>query len=62
MFKDIELSKDIMQSFKQHQRSVQGGDAIDMTVNILTMGHWPTYDAVNLTLPDEVPTYVVLLF
>lgn len=52
MFKDIELSKDIMTSFKQsHQKDPSG---IDLSVSILTMGFWPTYSPVDVHLPVEM--------
>lgn len=50
MFKDMELSKDIMLAFKQ---STTAGN-IDLTVNVLTMGYWPTYPIFEVILPEEV--------
>ncbi|CAI9736139.1 cullin-4A-like isoform X1 [Octopus vulgaris] len=57
MFKDMELSKDIMLNFKHHMpaRSQPGG--IDLTVNILTMGYWPTYPHMEVHLPVEMVQY-----
>uniref|UniRef100_A0A671Q299 Cullin-4B n=1 Tax=Sinocyclocheilus anshuiensis TaxID=1608454 RepID=A0A671Q299_9TELE len=43
MFKDMELSKDIMVQFKQHIQCQNIPGNIELTVNILTMGYWPTY-------------------
>nr|CAG4645372.1 EOG090X01NX [Lynceus sp. MCZ IZ 141354] len=59
MFKDMELSKDINVAFKQHlaHRSSFGSDShssLDLTVNILTMGYWPTYQPVEVNLPPEM--------
>ncbi|CAF3377203.1 unnamed protein product [Rotaria sp. Silwood1] len=53
MFKDIELSKDIMAAFDQymHGREVPGN--IGMSVSVLTMGFWPTYPPVTAILPPE---------
>ncbi|NP_001133455.1 cullin-4B [Salmo salar] len=51
MFKDMELSKDIMVQFKQCQ-NIPGN--IELTVNILTMGYWPTYIPMEVHLPAEV--------
>lgn len=55
MFKDMELSKDINQAFKQHL-TVNNRDLpqIEMTVSILTMGYWPTYQPMDVTLPDHM--------
>ncbi|XP_044764848.1 cullin-4A [Coccinella septempunctata] len=54
MFKDMELSKDINIAFKQHLNNAQDLIPLDMTVNILTMGYWPTYTATDVTLPEEM--------
>uniref|UniRef100_A0A8C4YVN0 Cullin 4B n=1 Tax=Gadus morhua TaxID=8049 RepID=A0A8C4YVN0_GADMO len=51
MFKDMELSKDIMMQFKQYQ-NIPGN--IELTVNILTMGYWPTYVPMEVHLPAEM--------
>uniref|UniRef100_A0A8C8C824 Cullin-4B n=2 Tax=Oncorhynchus tshawytscha TaxID=74940 RepID=A0A8C8C824_ONCTS len=51
MFKDMELSKDIMVQFKQCQ-NIPGN--IELTVNILTMGYWPTYIPMEVHLPAEM--------
>ncbi len=51
MFKDMELSKDIMATFDQQ---MQGKLTISLSVNILTLTHWPTYPIANVTLPPEV--------
>lgn len=55
MFKDMELSKDINQAFKQHL-TVNAKDLpqIEMTVSILTMGYWPTYQPMDVTMPDHM--------
>ncbi|XP_056646921.1 cullin-4B [Diorhabda sublineata] len=55
MFKDMELSKDINVAFKQHLNvNTRNLAPIDMTVSILTMGYWPTYQALDVTLPDQM--------
>nr|KAG5690953.1 hypothetical protein BaRGS_027272 [Batillaria attramentaria] len=54
MFKDMELSKDIVLAFKQHQQYLDSTNGIDLTVNILTMGYWPTYPACEVLLPSEM--------
>ncbi|XP_030609363.1 cullin-4B-like [Archocentrus centrarchus] len=41
MFKDMELSKDIMIQFKQYMQNQSEPSNIELTVNILTMGYWP---------------------
>ncbi|NXV43104.1 CUL4A protein, partial [Uria aalge] len=61
MFKDMELSKDVMVQFKQvHLASVcvlnfqYDPGNIDLTVNILTMGYWPTYTPMEVHLNSEM--------
>ncbi|KAH3815364.1 hypothetical protein DPMN_143886, partial [Dreissena polymorpha] len=54
MFKDMELSKDIMLAFKQSMQCEKHGTGIELTVNILTMGYWPTYTPMEVHLPAEM--------
>uniref|UniRef100_A0A3P8UJ33 Cullin 4B n=1 Tax=Cynoglossus semilaevis TaxID=244447 RepID=A0A3P8UJ33_CYNSE len=54
MFKDMELSKDIMVQFKQHMQCQNIPGNIELTVNILTMGYWPTYIPMEVHLPPEM--------
>jgi len=59
MFKDMELSKDINIAFKQHMGNLRYPQLsnIDLTVSILTMGYWPTYPVLEVTLPMEMVQY-----
>lgn len=54
MFKDMELSKDIMVHFKQYMQNQNVPGNIELTVNILTMGYWPTYVPMEVHLPPEM--------
>ncbi|XP_072939842.1 cullin-4A [Epargyreus clarus] len=54
MFKDMELSKDINITYKQHLAASQEGGGLDLSVYILTMGFWPTYPPVEVRLPAEL--------
>jgi len=56
MFKDMELSKDVNIAFKQYVGNLNQPELInmDLTVNILTMGYWPTYAATEVNLPAEM--------
>ncbi|XP_007507205.2 cullin-4B isoform X2 [Monodelphis domestica] len=54
MFKDMELSKDIMVQFKQYIQNQNFPGSIELTVNILTMGYWPTYVPMEVHLPAEM--------
>lgn len=51
MFKDVDLSRDIMLSFKQPSASCE------MSVTVLTAGFWPTYPSVDCTLPPDMERY-----
>jgi len=55
MFKDMELSKELGMAFKQYQQnSAQLRWSLDLTVNILTMGNWPTYAPMEVNMPSEM--------
>ncbi|CAF2687316.1 unnamed protein product [Rotaria sp. Silwood2] len=54
MFKDMELSKDIMTAFEQHMHNREVPGNISMFVSVLTMGFWPTYQPVSAILRCEV--------
>uniref|UniRef100_A0A8C9U9B7 Cullin 4B n=1 Tax=Scleropages formosus TaxID=113540 RepID=A0A8C9U9B7_SCLFO len=54
MFKDMELSKDIMVQFKQHMQCQNIPGNIELTVNILTMGYWPTYVPMEMVKLQEI--------
>ena len=54
MFKDIDISKDIMVSFKQHMESKEAPGGMDMTVNVLMLSYWPSYPAMPVNLLPEV--------
>lgn len=61
MFKDMELSKELMLPFKQYLSSQKPLPSfseaecnIDMSVNVLTMGYWPTYTAMEVEIPFAI--------
>lgn len=41
----------------QHMQHVDSPGGIEMTVNILTMGYWPTYTPMEVHLPASVSLY-----
>ncbi len=55
MFKDIDLSQDIMVQFRQ---SPQFQDRLppnmELNVSVLTTGYWPTYTPMEVRLPEEL--------
>ncbi|KAJ8546607.1 hypothetical protein K7X08_034117 [Anisodus acutangulus] len=58
LLKDIELSKEINESFKQSsQARTKLPTGIEMSVHVLTMGYWPTYSPTDVRLPHELNVY-----
>eukprot|EP00873_Tetraselmis_striata_P009147 jgi/Tetstr1/429411/TSEL_019321.t1 len=58
MFKDIDLSRDIMTQFRAFAASsARIPEKTDMSVNVLTSGYWPTYPVMDAKLPEELNTY-----
>lgn len=54
MFKDMELSKDINITYKQHLAASSESSGLELSVYILTQGFWPTYPPVDVRLPAEL--------
>ena len=38
----------------QHMEHAQTSGNIELMVNVLTMGYWPTYIPMDVSLPEEV--------
>lgn len=57
MFKDMELSKELMGPFKAYLKNINSPGSIEMSVNVLTMGYWPTYQQMEVALPSEMLQY-----
>ncbi|CAM9609123.1 unnamed protein product [Ectocarpus sp. 13 AM-2016] len=67
MFKDIDLSRDLMNTYshhlktKLHDRTVFKLDKsreMDLHVQVLTTGYWPGYPAMEVGMPDEMKEHV----
>jgi len=55
MFKDIELSREIMTNFRQATEGDKKlSNGIEMGVNVITAGCWPTYPSVDVKLPSHL--------
>ncbi|KAK4123067.1 Cullin-domain-containing protein [Parathielavia appendiculata] len=55
MFKDQELAKEEMASYKEWLVGTgRGNGGVDLTVNILSAAAWPTFPDVKVLLPKEV--------
>lgn len=58
MFKDIELTNDWMQQFRSHMQNQKKLGQIELTVNVLTTGYWPTYVPMQVKLPSFMQKYL----
>ena len=56
MFRDMELSKDINAAFKQHMDHLPNSAEykIDLTVSVLSMAYWPTYQPMEVNIPGTL--------
>lgn len=54
MFKDIELSREEMASYKMILEERNQKQSIDLTVNILSASSWPTYPSVPVIIPQQI--------
>lgn len=52
MFKDMELSADVMQAWSQ--AAVSSQSPFGLSVAILSQGNWPSYPPCNPLLPDDM--------
>ncbi|CAH0405175.1 unnamed protein product [Chilo suppressalis] len=60
MFKDMELSKDINITYKQHlagSGSTGAGSGLELSVHVLTSGFWPTYAVAEARLPGALAAH-----
>lgn len=57
MFKDVELAREEMQSYKQRLQDRMGyekGNVLDLSVNILSAAAWPSYPEIPVVIPANV--------
>lgn len=55
MFKDMEVSKDLSNTFINYLNvNYPKLSHIELAVNILTMGNWPTYPTMEIKIPQEL--------
>jgi len=57
MFKDVELAREEMQSYKQRLEDRVGyekGRNVDLSVNILSAAAWPTYPEISVVIPPNI--------
>ncbi|KAF9580330.1 Cullin-4A, partial [Lunasporangiospora selenospora] len=53
MFKDMDTSKDIMVNFRTSKMYSKIGQ-LELNVNVLTQGNWPTYPPAEANIPDKL--------
>ncbi|KAF9736771.1 hypothetical protein PMIN06_003502 [Paraphaeosphaeria minitans] len=58
MFKDIELSREEMSSYKMILEERNEKHAIDLNVNVLSASSWPTYPTVPVIIPREIKSEI----
>lgn len=61
MFKDQDLARDEMDSYRQwsgHDVAPAAEPAVDLHVMVLSAAAWPTYPDVRVNLPDEVASQI----
>jgi len=58
MFKDIDLSKDLMASFRetQHAKDI-AAERVEAHVHVLTTSFWPPYPPTEVVLPEQLARY-----
>lgn len=52
MFKDVELSSDFARVYAASRPNTSS--SFDLSVNVLSIGNWPTYPSSNVRLPDAM--------
>lgn len=56
MFKDVELAREEMSSYKQRMESREERPKVDLNVNVLSAAAWPTYPKVDVAVPADIKT------
>eukprot|EP00004_Rigifila_ramosa_P011704 TRINITY_DN2501_c0_g1_i1.p1 TRINITY_DN2501_c0_g1~~TRINITY_DN2501_c0_g1_i1.p1 ORF type:complete len:540 (+),score=155.74 TRINITY_DN2501_c0_g1_i1:819-2438(+) len=54
MFKDMEISSEIVAAFRQSARVKQQIHKVDVDVHVLTQGYWPPYPPVEIKYPEQL--------
>jgi cullin-4 len=58
MFKDIELSREEMSSYKMISEERNEKHTIDLNVNVLSASAWPTYPTVPAIIPRQIKSEI----
>lgn len=67
MFKDIDLSRDLMSTYSHHLKAklddrtvfkLDKSREMDLHVQVLTTGYWPAYPSTEVGMPEEMQEHV----
>lgn len=58
MFKDIELSREEMSTYKTIHDERNDRAPIDLNVNVLSASAWPTYPTVPVIIPPQIKSQI----
>ncbi|CAD0105900.1 unnamed protein product [Aureobasidium uvarum] len=54
MFKDVELAREEMSSYKSRMEEREERPKVDLNVNVLSQAAWPTYPVVPVMIPADI--------
>ncbi|KAI5807119.1 Cullin family-domain-containing protein [Geopyxis carbonaria] len=54
MFKDMDLSKESIASFKTSKTGIEKAKNVDLDVQILSQAAWPTYPEISVNIPHDL--------
>lgn len=54
MFKDVDISSDLMAGFKKSESYTKLENNVDLNVTVITTGYWPSYTPEPVNLPQEI--------
>ncbi|THV65422.1 Cullin-domain-containing protein [Aureobasidium pullulans] len=58
MFKDVELAREEMSSYKSRMEEREERPKVDLNVNVLSAAAWPTYPDVPVVIPADIKTAI----
>lgn len=58
MFKDMDLSKESVASFKNSKVGSDKSQGVDLYVNVLSQSAWPTYPEIPVIIPPSLASYL----
>ncbi len=59
MFKDIDLSREELVSYKQQHEERGQSKQLDLSVNVLSSAAWPNYSEVPVTVPKAIMNHIM---